>query len=56
MSAGVERDDVLEQQQDLGDLEVQLGLVPFRRTPELSRCAAIPVSVFVVDGTHHVDG
>jgi len=32
------------------------GLVPFRRTPELSRCAAIPVSVFVVDGTHHVDG
>jgi hypothetical protein len=32
------------------------GLAPFRRTPELSRCAAIPVAVLVVDGAHHVDG
>jgi hypothetical protein len=32
------------------------GLAPFRRTPELSRCAAIPVSALVVDRAHHVDG
>jgi hypothetical protein len=26
------------------------------KTPELSRCAAIPVSLLVVDGAEHVDG
>src|SRR5262249_32977354 len=32
------------------------GLAPTGRTPELGRCAAIPVSVLVVDRAHHVDG
>src|SRR5262249_3847228 len=32
------------------------GLAPTGRTRELSRCAAIPVSVLVVDRAHHVDG
>ncbi len=38
------------------DNAMLLGLAPFRRTPELSCCAAIPVSILVVNGTHHVDG
>jgi hypothetical protein len=37
-------------------LGIKSGLAPAERTPELSRCAAIPVPVLVVDRTHHVDG
>lgn len=32
------------------------GLAPVAQTPELSRCAAIPVAVLVIDRTQHVDG
>jgi len=32
----------------LVDAAQQVGVAPFRRTPDLSRCAAIPVSVLVV--------